>query len=126
MKGPFFENSPVFHMAFDKRDGKTIYAAVNSSHFGPTVFRSKNFGRTWENSKNPPRFPETSDLKVEHLWHIQPGHPNECEVVYAGVAPAALFRSEDGGESWKINENLSSILPNQNGNRVLVACAFIQ
>jgi hypothetical protein len=20
MKGPFFENSPVFHMAFDKRD----------------------------------------------------------------------------------------------------------
>ena len=108
MKGPFFENSPVFHMAFDKRDGKTIYAAVNSGHFGPTVFRSKNFGRTWENSKNPPRFPETSGLKVEHLWHIEPGHPNEPEVVYAGVAPAALFRSEDGGENWKINENLSS------------------
>jgi hypothetical protein len=108
MKGPFFENSPVFHMAFDKRDGKTIYAAVNSDHFGPTVFRSKNFGRTWENSKNPPRFPETSGLKVEHLWHIEPGHPNEPEVVYAGVAPAALFRSEDGGENWKINENLSS------------------
>ena len=58
MKGPFFENSPVFHMAFDKRDGKTIYAAVNSGHFGPTVFRSKNFGRTWENSKSPHASPK--------------------------------------------------------------------
>jgi hypothetical protein len=46
MKGPFLENSPVFHMAFDKRDGKTIYAAVNSGHFGPTIQRTKNFDRS--------------------------------------------------------------------------------
>lgn len=108
MKGPFFENSPVFHMAFDKRDGKSIYAAVNSGHFGPTVFKSKNLGRTWQNSKNPPRFPEGSNLKVEHVWHVEPGHPDESIVVYAGVAPAALFRSEDQGESWTFNTNLNN------------------
>jgi len=108
VKGPFFENSPVFHMSFDKRDGKTIYAAVNSGHFGPTVFRSKNLGRNWKHSKNPPRFPENSGLNVEHVWHVEPGHSSEPDVVYAGVAPAALFRSEDQGESWVFNENLNN------------------
>jgi len=108
MSGPFFENSPVFHMAFDDRDGKTMYAAVNSGHFGPTIHRSKNYGRSWENSRNPPRFPESSGLKVENIWHVEPGHVNEPRVVYAGVDPAALFRSEDGGDSWVFNENLNN------------------
>ncbi len=108
MKGPYFEGSPVFHMAFDHRDGRTIYAAVNSGHFGPTVFRTKNFGKTWENAKNPPRFAEGSGLTVEHVWHIESGHPDEPDVVYAGVAPAALFRSDDEGDSWNLNDGLNT------------------
>jgi len=42
------------------------------------------------------------------VWHVAPGHSNESEVVYSGVAPAALFRSDDGGSSWKLNEGLNS------------------
>src|SRR5208337_2047286 len=71
MKGPYFESSPVFHMAFDKRDGKTIYAAVNSGHFGPTVQRSSDMGKTWENAKVPPRFAEGTGMKVENVWHVE-------------------------------------------------------
>jgi photosystem II stability/assembly factor-like uncharacterized protein len=108
MRGPFFENSPVFHMAFDERDNKTIYVAVNSFHFGATVFTSKDLGRTWKNSKNPPRFPEATGLKVEQVWHVEPGHPDEPRTVYAGVAPAALFKSEDMGMTWTFNENLNN------------------
>ncbi len=107
MTGPFFESCSVFHMIFDRRDG-TIYAAVNSSHFGPTIFRSQNFGRSWKQAKNPPRFSEGSGLKVENVWHIEPGHTNEIGVVFAGTAPGALFRSKDGGEGWKMNEALSN------------------
>lgn len=94
-------------MAFDKRDGRTIYAAVNSGHFGPTVQRTKNFGKTWENAKTPPRFAEGSGLTVENAWHVEPGLPDQPDVVYAGVAPAALFRSDDGGDNWKLNESLN-------------------
>ena len=108
MKGHYFENSPVFHMTLDRRDGKTIYAAVNSGHFGPTIFRSTNFGKTWENAKNPPRFAEGSGSTVEHVWHVEPGHADEPGAVYAGVAPGALFRSDDEGDSWKINEGLNT------------------
>jgi photosystem II stability/assembly factor-like uncharacterized protein len=95
-------------MAFDTRDGKTIYAAVNSGHFGPTVQRSKNFGKTWDNAENPPRFPEGSGLQVENIWHVEPGPADEPDTVYAGVAPAALFRSDDGGNSWQMNQNLNN------------------
>jgi photosystem II stability/assembly factor-like uncharacterized protein len=108
MKGPFLQSSPVFHMAFDPRDGKTIYAAVNSGHFGPTVQRSRNFGKTWENAEKPPRFTESSGLKVENVWHVEPGLADEPDTVYAGVAPGALFRSEDGGSSWEMNQGLNN------------------
>jgi len=107
MRGPFFESSSVFHMAFDQRDERTIYAAVNSFHFGPTIFRSRNFGRTWKQAKKPPRFSEGSGLRVENVWHIEPGHSDESDVVFAGTAPGALFRSSDDGETWDINESLN-------------------
>jgi photosystem II stability/assembly factor-like uncharacterized protein len=107
MRGPYFKNSPVFHMAFDHRDGKTIFAAVNSGHFGPTIFRTKNFGKTWTNAKSPPRFAEGSASTVEHVWHVEPGHADEPDVVYAGIAPAALFSSHDDGDSWSLNGELN-------------------
>ena len=103
IKGPFLRGASVFHMSFDKRDRKTIYAAVNSGHFGPTVQMSRDFGRTWANAEKPPRFPENSRLNVENVWHIEPGRSDEPDVVYAGVDPAALFRSSDGGNSWELN-----------------------
>ena len=106
--GPLLKGTSVFHMSFDKRDGKTIYAAVNSGHFGPTVEVSRDFGKTWSNAEKPPRFPENSGLSVENVWHVEPGLADEPDVVYAGVAPAALFRSGDRGKSWDLNENLNN------------------
>jgi photosystem II stability/assembly factor-like uncharacterized protein len=108
IRGPFLSGTSVFHMCFDRRDGMTIYAAVNSGHFGPTVQMSKDFGKTWANARKPPRFPENSGLSVENVWHVEPGLSEEPDVLYAGVAPAALFRSLDRGNSWELNENLNN------------------
>jgi photosystem II stability/assembly factor-like uncharacterized protein len=108
MRGPFLKGSSVFHLVFDKRDGRTIYAGVNSGHFGSTVQMTKDFGKTWGNAKKPPRFPESSGLSVENVWHVEPGLADEPDVLYAGVAPAALFRSSDGGNSWELNEGLNN------------------
>jgi photosystem II stability/assembly factor-like uncharacterized protein len=41
---------------------------------------------------------------VERIWVIQPG--DEPDTLWAGVAPAALFSSEDGGRSWSLNRGL--------------------
>lgn len=108
LKGPFFENCPVFHLAFDSRDDRTIYAAVNSYHFGPTIYRTKNFGAKWKHAKGPPRFAKGSGLKVENIWHVEPGYKDDNGVVYAGVAPGALFRSVDEGENFEMNQGLNN------------------
>ena len=35
------------------------------------------------------------------IWHIEPGPAGEKKVLYAGTAPAGLFRSTDGGRTWR-------------------------
>ena len=105
VSGPHFKGNEIYHVAYDKRSGNML-ASVISNHWGPTVAISKDLGETWTESKNPPKFPKGSGLSVQRVWHIEPGRPDEDGVVYAGVAPACLFRSDDGGRSWEINEAL--------------------
>jgi photosystem II stability/assembly factor-like uncharacterized protein len=51
-----------------------------------------------------PTFPEGGDATRERIWMIKPGEADG--VLYAGVAPAALFVSTDDGETWSRNEAL--------------------
>jgi hypothetical protein len=95
----------IYHMAYDKRSG-AVLASVNSNHWGPTVARSEDIGKTWKESRTPPKFPKGSGLSVARVWHIKPGSEDEPGVVYAGVEPACLFKSEDGGRSWEVNESM--------------------
>lgn len=103
--GPHFAGTEVYHATYDPRSG-TIYSAVDSFVWGPTVARSSDRGRTWKESKRAPKFPKGGDLSVERVWHIQPANDDEPGVVYCGTAPAALFRSEDGGDTWTLNRPL--------------------
>ena len=103
--GPHFGGMQIYHMAYARRSGD-ILASVISDHWGPTVARSKDMGRGWAESRTPPKFPKSSGLSVARVWHITPGPDDEPGVVYAGVEPACLFSSKDGGESWTVNRAL--------------------
>ena len=35
------------------------------------------------------------------VWLIEPGPAKQKKVLYAGTAPAGIFRSEDAGKSWE-------------------------
>ena len=52
------------------------------------------------------RFPESSGLSLAQVWQIEPGRTEEPDVVWCGVEPAALFRSDDAGVSWAPVEGL--------------------
>ena len=95
----------VMHMNFDPRTG-ILFAAGGDSWFGSWVHRSKEYGRTWEEPVAGPAFPAESGQKLEKIWHVEPGRPNERGVVYAGVEPAALFKSTDDGQTWQLNDAL--------------------
>jgi photosystem II stability/assembly factor-like uncharacterized protein len=99
MSGPFQTGREINHAVHDKRNG-CIFAAANDAWFGCEVVSSPDLGKSWSAAKQNPKFPDDSGQKLERIWHIEPGRANEPGVLFAGVAPAALFRSDDQGQSW--------------------------
>ena len=49
-------------------------------------------------------YPEDSDWTLDRIWAIKPGEADG--LMYAGVAPAGLFTSTDGGMTWELNRAL--------------------
>ena len=55
--GPHFLGQIIHHLVLDPRDGKTLLAAASTGHLGPTLFRSTNLGRSWQEADRPRRSP---------------------------------------------------------------------
>ena len=103
VNGPHFPGEAVYSIAYDQRAGRTrLLVGAGSSHWGPTIRTSDDFGATWTDSERQAiRFPESSGLSLAQVWQITPARDEEPDVVWAGVEPAALFKSDDAGTSWE-------------------------
>lgn len=112
LRGPYLKGWQVFHAVVDTRSAPKLHAAANSEVYGATVFSGDVGGKKLEGAKKPPKPPKPppKSMKfikkwgistVQRVWHIEPGRASEKRVLYAGTAPAALFRSEDEGKTWK-------------------------
>ncbi|OON71807.1 WD40/YVTN/BNR-like repeat-containing protein [Streptomyces tsukubensis] len=104
LDGPFFNAQAIYSTAIDTRSGvPRLLAGGDSTHFGPSVFHSDDLGRTWTEPKRPAvKFPKDTDSSLERVWQLHPAGPAAPGVVYAGTEPAALFKSEDGGETFEL------------------------
>lgn len=103
LHGPFLKGKEINHATYDPQS-RRIFATSNDAWFGCEIVYTSDFGETWTSARQSPAFTEASGNKLERLWHIEPAGG----VLYAGVAPAALFKSEDNGESWSEITSLSS------------------
>jgi hypothetical protein len=108
-----FEQDAVEYACFDPRTG-TYIAAVShlpeefaeylpGAKFGPHLYVTTDAAGEWEEAEGP-AFPDDVGEKIARIWVITPGA--EDGVVFAGVQPAALFRSDDGGRTWALNRGL--------------------
>jgi molybdopterin converting factor small subunit len=97
-----FAGQDIEYACYDARTG-TYLASVTHGQFGPHLYLTRDPAGDWLQA-NGPAFPAGTDAAVERIWVIEPGEA-EGEL-WAGVAPAALFRSGDGGESWSLNRGL--------------------
>ncbi|GCE24455.1 hypothetical protein KDK_82550 [Dictyobacter kobayashii] len=99
-------NSRVFYAVLDQRADYRIFATDNGDFFGTFLRYSDDFGQTWQEPRQGIQFSPESGLSLKNIWYIEPGRPDEPGVIYAGTDPAALWVSNDSGESWEPNTGL--------------------
>jgi hypothetical protein len=126
--GPHFAGWEMYHLKGSAAEPNRIYASQSSGWFGQIIQRSDDGGKTWntpgssaEDLKGPEGFPKGESNKFvyegevgKHMWYDGTQHPWEFKRVwhiepsltdpdtaYAGVEDAAIFKTTDGGKSWK-------------------------
>jgi molybdopterin converting factor small subunit/photosystem II stability/assembly factor-like uncharacterized protein len=97
-----FAGSTVEYATHDPRTGR-YFASVTHGQFGPRLFVTDDPAGDWEQADGP-RFPDGAGAAVERIWVVEPGEADG--LLWAGVAPAGLFRSEDGGLTWSLERGL--------------------
>ena len=101
----------------DSRDD-AIYAALYTGHFGSKMHRSRDGGETWDEIAVP-TYPEskegelhqdmwgkTIEWKLDRIWALETGGSDEAGLLWCGTLPGGLFRSNDHGDTWELNEPL--------------------
>jgi len=106
--GPYFPGQSIYSVAFDQRGGRRrLWAGGGSEHWGPVLYSSDDFGKSWSDPERARvKFPEGVDASVKRIWQIHTGSSAEPDKLYCGVEPAALFESEDAGETWDLVRGL--------------------
>jgi photosystem II stability/assembly factor-like uncharacterized protein len=126
VNGPHFTGWEIYHMKGSPEDPNRIYASQTSGWFGQVIQRSNDGGKTWETpgggpSMSPAGMPQGESNKFvyegevgthkwydgtqhpwefKRVWHLEPSL-TDPDTVYAGVEDAAIFKSTDGGKTWK-------------------------
>ena len=164
ISGPHSAGWEMYHLKGSPADPNRIYASQTSGWFGQVIQRSDDGGKTWATpdgapSPTPGEFPKGESNKFvyegevgthkwydgtqhpwefKRIWHLEPSltDPN---TVYAGAEDAAIFKTTDGGKTWKELSGLRSakgnlwqpgaggmavhtiILDPRNANRIYIA-----
>ena len=96
-----FEGQTCEYAIRDRRG--TYYASVTHGQFGPHLYLADDPAAEWHETTGL-AFADTDGATLERIWSIQPSERDGA--LWAGVAPAALFRSNDAGSSWSLVRSL--------------------
>ncbi|WP_409329470.1 WD40/YVTN/BNR-like repeat-containing protein [Trujillonella humicola] len=141
LDGPHLLAQEVAAVSIDTRGPvPRVLAGIQYGHWGPTVMRSDDLGRSWqETGDGAIRFPEDTGAALARVWQLRPDSADRPGVVWAGCEPHSLWRSEDGGGSFELVRGLwehphrptwepgggggavHTVLPDPSSDRVLVA-----
>src|SRR5579872_7342411 len=124
ISGPHFGGWEIYHMTGAPSDPSRIYASQTSGWFGQVVQRSDDGGETWNPIGNGFAYGSETGThqwydgtphpwEFARVWHFEPS-PTDPDTVFAGAEDAALFKSTDGGKSWK---ELSGLRTHETGSQ---------
>ena len=109
--GPHFGGWEIYHLKGSSLDPDRLWASQSGGWFGQVIQRSVDGGRSWTPVGNDFSYDGDAGThqgfdgaptpgKFGRVWHLEPSNVN-VDVVYAGVEDAALFKTTDGGATWK-------------------------
>jgi len=101
-----FLGEPVSAVLPPTASGRML-AALNLGHFGVKVHASDDGGATWQEVATPayPAQPAQASgpaWTLVQVWSLAA----QGDTVWAGTLPGGLFRSDDRGASWQLDEAL--------------------
>ncbi len=105
-----FQGVAVAYAVMDPRSG-TIWACLDHGHWGQKLSRSTDGGKNWEDAPAP-EYPEGAVIRedkpatLRYLWVLAAGPESQPGRLYLGTEPGGLFISDDGGDTWRLNEPL--------------------
>ena len=126
ISGPHFAGWEMYHLKGSPVDPNRLYASQTSGWFGQVIQRSDDGGKTWQTPDGTPppapgEFPKGESNKFvyegaagthkwydgtqhpwefKRVWHLEPSL-TDPDTVYAGAEDAAIFKTTDGGKTWK-------------------------
>jgi hypothetical protein len=106
LRGPFGAGVAVNASLVDTRGTTRVLASSCNAFFGMKVLRSTDLGKTFKETKSAPAFPKGDGRALANIWSFEAG--SDKKDVWCGVEPAALFRSDDGGDSWEMVPGISN------------------
>src|SRR6187397_2058870 len=124
--GPHFAGWEMYHLKGSPVNPNRIFASQTSGWFGQVIQRSDAGGKTWATPDGvaPPvpgeiphgrsnRFLYEGPVgthqwydgtphpwEFKRVWHLEPSL-TDPDTVYAGVEDAAMFKTTDGGQTWR-------------------------
>ena len=111
VSGPHFGGWEIYHMKGSPADPNRIYASQSSSWFGQVIQRSSDGGQSCETVGNKFAYEGAvgnhlwydgtqRPFEFARVWHLEPAL-KDPDTVYAGIQDAAMFKTTDGGQSWR-------------------------
>lgn len=117
--GPYFSGWEIYHLKASPADPNRIWASLSNDWLGQEIHRSDDGGANWQQVGGDFSYlgdpgdhlwydGSTRPWKFTRIWHIEPS-VGDRDLVWAGAEDAALFRSTDGGDSWREMPGLRAV-----------------
>jgi photosystem II stability/assembly factor-like uncharacterized protein len=108
---PHFAGWEIYHLKGSPAESERLFASQTSGWFGQMIQCSDDGGENWEPVGNEFIYEGTPGThqwydgtqhpwEFKRVWHLEPSLADP-DTVYAGVEDAALFKTTDGGRTWR-------------------------